>query len=87
MKGQIQQKGDEIGRLSKDMYSLTKKRYTNLKTGEGKVTFIMILLLAGSVVVILFNGVPYSRSIASIIFLAGLICLIIRVHIRGKGND
>jgi len=85
---QIRHKDIEIKNLSNDKYSLTRHyQYTNLKTGEGKITFIMIMLLTGSIILMLFTGVPYLRPIAIIIFIAGLVLLVWRVHKHGKGSD
>lgn len=90
LNGQILKFNDEIQRLSQNMYSLTREhnqvrnRYTNLKTREGKVTLTMILFLSCSVIVMLFNIDPYVRPIASLMLIAGLALLTIRVYMHGR---
>ena len=48
---------------------------------------MMVLFLAGSVTVMLFNGDPYVRPIASLMLIAGLALLITRVYMHGKDAD
>ncbi|MGH9953314.1 MAG: hypothetical protein ACRD5J_16980 [Nitrososphaeraceae archaeon] len=100
----INKKGDEFVSLNKNLYSRAMKyrkrhsQYISLKTDEGILAAVMVLLVVASIVVLLVGSIielyplpegmpPSARIISVVLFSIGIILLIGKVYLHGKEID
>lgn len=77
-------------------YEQSLNQYSNLKTREGRVTFSMVVTLSGSIIVLLPLAysesflslhLTYMKLIATLLFSASIVLLVLRVHIHGRDQS